>query len=813
MTADDRHERREPANPWLWAYDGYDADTQGLRESLCTLGNGVFATRGALAESTADGVHYPGTYLAGVYNRLATELAGRTVENESLVNAPNWLVLRVVADDGTPFDVEHCTVLDHHVELDMRRALLVRRSRLAHPDGRVLDLTERRLVSLRDRHVAALATTLHPEGWSGTVVVHSALDGTVRNAGVARYAELDDDHLVHVGAGGTADPEGISLEVETSASHIRIAEAARTRVLVAGAAVDVARTTVERERYVGQDLTVPLDPDAPVTIEKVVALCTSRDDGIAAPRLAAEQWALEMAGSFDEVAERHIVSWRHAWDRSRITVVGADARTQAVLNLHLLHLLQTVSKNTTELDAGVPARGLHGEAYRGHIFWDELFIFPFLNWRVPELTRSLLRYRARRLDMARHLARGAGRLGAMYPWQSGSDGREETQTMHLNPASGHWLPDASHLQRHVDIAVAYNVWAYWQVTHDLEFMRFWGAEMLLEIARFWASATTYDAVRDRYDICGVMGPDEYHEGYPWRDEPGLDNNAYTNVMAVWCIERAFDALDALPPHRAAELREKLGIDGAELDRWGDISRKMTVCFLDDGVIAQFAGYDQLAELDWADYTERYGNIGRLDRILEAEGDSPNRYKLAKQPDVLMLLYLLGRDDLQAIVARLGYELDEDAIDRTVAYYDRRTSHGSTLSQMIHAWVFAHLDPDHSWALLRHALVADVEDAQGGTTAEGIHLGAMAGTVDLIQRCYTGLAVRGDVLVLDPALPAPIESVAFGIRFRGYTLDLTVTHDETRLVAKPNGHDEAIVVEIAGATHELAPGDTLVVPAV
>src|SRR5690606_9058878 len=143
-----------------------------------------------------------------------------------------------------------------------------------------------------------------------------------------------------------------------------------------------------------------------------------------------------------------------------------------VLNLHLFHLLQTAPTNTAELDVGVPARGLHGEAYRGHIFWDELFIFPFLTPRRPELTPALLRPRSRRLDRARDAARAAGCGGAMFPWQSGSDGSEETQTLHRNPDSGRWLPDASHLQRHINAAVVYNVWQYWKATADLEFMRF-----------------------------------------------------------------------------------------------------------------------------------------------------------------------------------------------------------------------------------------------------------------------------------------------------------------------------------------------------
>ena len=296
---------------------------------------------------------------------------------------------------------------------------------------------------------------------------------------------------------------------------------------------------------------------------------------------------------------------------------------------------QTISNNSVGRDSGVPARGLHGEAYRGHVFWDELFIVPFLSVRMPQLARALLQYRYRRLDQARWAASNAGYAGAMFPWQSASDGREETQTMHLNPVSGHWLPDASRLQRHVNAAITYNTWQYYQATGDLEFLRFYGAEMILEIARFWASAASYNHSLDRYEIKGVMGPDEYHERYPDRDEPGLDNNAYTNLMAVWCLCRAFDTLELLPHSSAQDLKERLSISERELDQWRDVSHKMRVCF-HDGVISQFEGYENLAELDWDVYRARYRDISRLDRILESEGLSTNSYQVAKQADVMML---------------------------------------------------------------------------------------------------------------------------------------------------------------------------------
>ena len=230
---------------------------------------------------------------------------------------------------------------------------------------------------------------------------------------------------------------------------------------------------------------------------------SSRDWAISEPSQEA-LLALERCGRFGELLDSHINAWQALWRKCDVTLNGSNTE-QGVLRLHIFHLLQSVSPNSIGRDGGVPARGLHGEAYRGHIFWDELFIFPFYTFRIPEITRSLLLYRYRRLKTARCLAHQEGYSGAMYPWQSGSNGREETQEVHLNPRSGTWGPDLSRRQRHVNAAIVYNTWQYFMLTGDREFMSFYGAEMILEIARFWASVTSYNKRTRRYEITGVVG--------------------------------------------------------------------------------------------------------------------------------------------------------------------------------------------------------------------------------------------------------------------------------------------------------------------
>ena len=242
----------------------------------------------------------------------------------------------------------------------------------------------------------------------------------------------------------------------------------------------------------------------------------------------------------------------------------------------------------------------------------------------------------------------------------------------------------------------------------------------------------------------------------------------------------------LPDLRRAELMTRLGLSADECTRWGEISRRMYVPFHGDGIISQFEGYDHLAELDWDAYRTRYGNIQRLDLILEAEQDSANRYKLSKQADVLMLFYLLSAEELGALFARLGYPFDAETIPRNVAYYDSRSSHGSTLSRVVHAWVLARVDRPRALTYFAEALQSDVSDIQQGTTAEGVHLGAMASTVDLVQRVATGLEVTGDVLRLDPHLPEELARLDMRIRYREHTLDLRLTRTTLTVRGRERG---------------------------
>jgi trehalose/maltose hydrolase-like predicted phosphorylase len=278
-------------------------------------------------------------------------------------------------------------------------------------------------------------------------------------------------------------------------------------------------------------------------------------------------------------------------------------------------------------------------------------------------------------------------------------------------------------------------------------------------------------------------------------------------MVAWISETVLRVLDMLPDRRRDFLRRRIGLTDQEVEKWQDMSTRMFVPFHDEGVISQFEGYGDLEELDWDAYRKQYGNIQRLDRILRAAGDDPDRYKLAKQADALLLFFLFREDELRQILERLGYPYAADTLRKNLDYYDARTSHGSTLSFVAHAGVMASVDPEGSWERYMVALESDVGDVQGGTTAEGIHLGVMSGTLDLIQRFYLGEVIRDGVLFLKPSPVPSLKGLSLPLHFRGGMVQVKLDDGQVHVTAVRDSFTESVKVGVGDVVKDIAPGET------
>ena len=656
----------------------------------------------------------------------------------------------------------------------MYRGLLSRNMRLSDLKGRIVDIETQRIVNMSNPHIGAIRYFITPENYSGPITIRSGIDGNVRNVGVARYRKLNSLHLKARSLGKIAKNVA-ALSVKTNQSGIVIASACKTRIFSRDKEITPSgKVITENKKAIYQDYKICVHRNNEYVIEKICAIYTSRDS----ERGSISQKAIKTVRAsprFGILFEPHKKVWSRLWKKFDINIKG-DIHFRKVLRLHAFHLLQSASYHNLNIDAGVPARGLHGEAYRGHIFWDQLFAMPFYNMRAPEIAKTILLYRYRRLICARKNARGAGYKGAMFPWQSSMRGDEQTQSVHLNPMSGKWGPDYSHHQRHVSFAVAYNVWQYWVDTHDVDFMLRYGLEIMLSVCLFGSSLARFAKKDGRFHVEGVMGPDEFHEHLPGAPNPGFCDNAYTNFLIVAIMDKTLQLLDTLPQEQCCNLLKKLKVSQQELDRWDSIIRKMNLIINKKGIISQFKGYFKLRELNWRAYKKKYGNIHRMDRILKAEGRSPNEYKVAKQADVLMIFYLFPLSEIKFILKRLGYKFDREIFRKNYEYHIRRTSHGSTLSKVVHSYLASLLNRgEEVWDWYLDVLKSDIYDTQGGTTPEGIHTGVMGGSINIAVKSFAGVSIEEGRIRINPNLPKDWYSMKFRLVYHGYPIFISVTH--------------------------------------
>lgn len=772
---------------WSITYHEYDSKLEKSRESLLAVGNGYFGNRGAMEEVRADENHYPGTYIAGLYNRLKSPVGDRMIENEDFVNTPNWTLIEFKINDGDWWDYKTADFEIYKKHLCLKTGLFTKELIVKAADGKRFKIESKRIASMAQMHTGAQQYTFTPLNFEGKITFRIGIDGQIENRGVNRYNSLNQNHLEFISANAT--DEKLLVNVKTRQSQITVSQAIKHAATINGkSAKHTFKSKVENQGACAY-YKVDLEQNQSFTIEKLLSIFSSHVTE------NPEEKALDLLidlESFDSLFEESKNKWEEIWNEIDIKLDG-DRLSQKLLRLHSYHLMLSASEFNKNLDASVTARGLHGEAYRGHIFWDDLFIQPFYNIHYPEVAKSLLMYRYRRLDKARAYAKENGYKGAMFPWQSGSDGREETQIVHLNPITGKWGDDNSCLQRHVSLAIAFDIYEYFVASNDVEFMEQYGAEMFLEICRFWASKSEKNEKTEKYTIGKVMGPDEFHEMYPDAEEGGLRDNAYTNIMVAWMFSKVKEITSKMDCVAEENVLLKLQLTYNEMLQWEDIAKNLNIVINEEGIISQYDGYFDLKELDWEAYRKKYGNIYRMDRLLKAEGKSADDYKVAKQADTLMTFYNLEKEEVDELLEKMGYQLPEDYLTKNLDYYLARTSHGSSLSRVVHAQLANIIDNDEmSWKLYMEALGSDYVDIQGGTTGEGIHTGVMAGTVMVTLTNYAGLNLHGAKLKVNPQLPKHWKSMEFHMQYRGAKYRFIIDQDQVQVTANKD-----IVLEIAG----------------
>ncbi len=705
----------EPVDDPAWRYEvpGFDPIREREVETWLTVANGETGTRGSLEEGSA--VSTPATLVAGVFGDDTAEPRIREP-----VPAPDWLGLRLKVGN-TPLTVANGEILDHRRVLDMRHGVVYRYWRQREAGGRTVSVRTARFASLDDRAVMALRAEAVPEDFSGRIVWEGAV-GVTHAGGPVRETTFEPSDA----PGFVASTRG-----RNGGGHV-LAESTRP---AAGSPVE---RTVEQARDV---IGGRLEAGEPATVDRLVAIVSARTRLPSRDRALRTLERAERLG-FEELLARHQAVWAERWRDSDVVIEG-DAPAQEALRFSVYHLMSTA--HPTKDTVSVGARGLSGLSYFTHVFWDtEIFVLPFFIYSHPQTARTLLTYRYRLLDGARDKARRFGHRGALFPWESADRGVETTPPYGVGPG-GEIIPILSGLlEHHISADVAWATWEYWKATADDEFMADMGVELLLETARFWASrAVPGDDGRHR--IPEVVGPDEYHEG--------VDDNAYTNVLARWNIRAAIEALRWLERRsltHATDLRARLRLSPRELDEWRRVADSLVDGFdAETGLYEQFRGFYELEDVPVERLRPR---PMAADLLLGREVTLHS--KVLKQADVVMLCWLLS-DEISEDVARANYE-----------YYEPITCHGSSLSPGMHAAVAAEFgDLEAAEAAFRMACDIDLGDTMGNA-ARGLHMATMGSLWQAAVMGFAGIRRLDEALVVDPHLLPSWRHFSVPLWFRG-----------------------------------------------
>lgn len=645
--------------------------------------NGFMGVRGASALPSLSGSR--GTFAAGLFHKAAGE------ETEELVNGPDIARItisygtRMLTGDGDSLVFFRRTFCPQTGELTVREQF--------RPEaGVLLEIRERRFASYSDNRFYFQEmdiTALEGDAREMTVAAH--IDASVTNGGVSHFetvqGRMEDHRIMKLICAWADRPEenvqGRTLEIR-SGCRWEVPEK------------DTSSVFVLKRRGICEQRKIRLRAGQTLRVTRQTEVCTDVNSGVFSGEADRAAKARGADNVYEAVFARHEKAMKALFERGRIDTGSAPLQTRAAVELAQYHILGMVPWGRS--DCSVAAKGLTGEGYKGHVFWDtEIFILPYLIKHYPEQARKCLLYRYAQLPGARKKAEEYGYEGALFPWESACDGREQTPkfaaiNIHTGKANPVWSALKEH---HISADIGYAVLKYADETGDTEFLREYGLEMLAEISLFWCSRAKWDEKRGKYVITDVIGPDEYTEH--------IDNNAYTNYMAHYVMSRTLELLgEYCCP--AADI---------DLER---VRRVRDLLYLpqpdENGIIPQddtFAGKPLLPDID------RYRDAPVRQLILQDyTRDQVMDMQVLKQADTVMLLTLLPN------------LFDPETVKKNVRYYAERTVHDSSLSYCMHSLAFAMAgDREMAQAFFEKSLVIDLNDNPLEST-DGIHAAAMGG---------------------------------------------------------------------------------------
>lgn len=752
---------------WLVAETRFDPRYCGKCETIMSLGNGYLGVRSATEERYRN--EKRDTFVAGTFNRF---------DDKEVSELPNCadVTAMILQMDGIPLDLNKTEPREYVRFLNLKTAELTRRFLWETEETGLVSFESKRFVSLSDLHLTGQKISIRAMTKDLSVRIVSGIDGQQTNSGVQHFSDGDKRLF---------DKKCLQSIQTTTQSGIDFVINLVHTLLINGKEPDEKGTITADRRRIALEFDLSVGKGDELVIEKLATIHTSRDrewleHEYSLKKLSERSWR-ELIGKaqkgYDFHSRRSAEEWeRRVWRKADIEIDSANEPDQLAVRFAQYHLTAMTPFHDNRMN--IAAKGLTGEGYKGHTFWDsEIFILPYFTWSFPETARSLLEYRYLSLPGARKKARENGYEGAMFPWESAwlDDGETTPVRGGVDVITGKPVKIWSgFIEQHITSDIVFAVWQYYCVTNDQDFMDRYGYELVMDAAKFWASRLEWDGARGKYCINDVLGPDEYKEH--------ANNNAFTNYMAKWTIDLAVGFCDELEREKPAlydRLDGKLQLKKA-YGLWKERTDKIFLPAPDkDGVLPQDDTYLSKKEIDLTPYKNQT-HVGSIFKDYGIE--QINGLQVSKQADVLLLFYLLGA-------------LFEDRVKKASwDYYEPRTVHDSSLSLSTHSVLASDLgNKKLAYRLFRQAAQIDLGPDMLSSD-HGIHAASLGGVWQCVINGFGGVRLNNGRLKINPHLPDEWKSLKFAVMWHGDRLRLAVDHQELTIVNETEVNKE-IEIEI------------------
>jgi len=729
---------------WIVGEIDFQPECLGKFETIFTLSNGYMGVRAATEETYQEETR--GCYISGLFDKFPGEVT-------ELANIPDWLNVDLKLD-GEKFDLKTGKILSYQRQLNIQDGQLTRNIEWESPKGRKTKLSFERFISLDNIHFAALKVKIIPLNYSGAIEICSGINGQTTNSGVQHFKE---GRL-------RFSPEGIiSMTSRTQESDIGLVIAAKHLFYLNGEISEVKEEVGSQRRKIFSSSRYKIKQKEKLSFVKMVTIYSTNDPNFRGKekisdkeieKTAIDNFKKLIKLGYDKLFEAHKKKWNQLWKQIDIVLDGPDF-DQLAIRFSQFHIYQMAPVHDERLS--IAAKGLSGEGYKGHVFWDmEIFILPFFIYTFPKIARRLLFYRYRFLDGAREKARENGFKGAMYPWECADTGGEVTPKwggvdFKTGKPQRIWTGE---LEQHITCDIVYSIWHYFQATCDYDFMYNYGLEIILETSRFWASRLEYNPEKDQYEINDVTGPDEYSEH--------INNNTFTNYMVKWQLNKTIQFSEWVKMNQLEvwkKVTSKIKFTFNELSDWKEKADKIYIAMdKASGFIHQYEGFTDKKEVDLLKYKGKVGAIAQ-----DYNWEEITQMQVLKQSDIIMLLYLLG-DDFSQETKRLNWD-----------YYEPKTLHDSSLSPSIHAIVALDIeDVEKGYEYFERSIRIDLGENLKSSW-DGLHAASLGGNWQAVVNGFGGIRITNDgKLRINPHLPKKWKRLRFKIKWHNeeYCVDIT-----------------------------------------